>query len=273
MALRLTDLGVSAWRLVYLVALIWLLVGFDLARRLPETERFNAHQVAAKVGRASAARVDRHRLFAQAAVAFSGNLFVAPASFFQNRYLDDVRGYSGGGIALFTLVTTTPFGIGVLVGARIADRTGRRLLGAVSVVVGTSLIVTSFGVAGWRMWACATLGGIVFGAAVPALGVYRSEMFPTGSRSFAGYLVLAVALVGGSIGLQVAGRAIDHGISHVRVIGLLAIGQLVVALIVLRWFPETAHRELEELNPQDRVERDAVGGAAEAGSETPPAVS
>lgn len=73
--------------------------------------------------------------------------------------------------------------------------------------------------------------------------------------------------------MQVAGRAIDHGISHVRVIGLLAIGQLVVALIVLRWFPETAHRELEELNPQDRVERDAVGGAAEAGSETPPAVS
>ncbi len=93
---------------------------------------------------------------------------------------------------------------------------------------------------------------------MPALGVYRAEMFPTGSRSFAGYLILAVALIGGSIGLQIAGRAIDHGVSHVRVLGLLALGQLVVVFIVLRWFPETAHRELEELNPQDAAERAAV---------------
>ncbi len=152
MSLRLADLGTSAWRLVYVVALIWLLVGIDLARRLPETARFAAHQAASAVHVAVHTGMDRGRLVAQSAVAFSANLFVAPASFFQNRYLDDVRGYSGGGIALFTIVTATPFGIGVLVGGRIADRTGRRVLGAVSVLIGTTLIVTSFGVAGWQMW-------------------------------------------------------------------------------------------------------------------------
>jgi hypothetical protein len=26
-----------------------------------------------------------------------------------------------------------------------------------------------------------------------------------------------------------------------------------VIVIVLRWYPETAHRELEDLNPMDRV--------------------
>ncbi len=248
-ALRLADLGTSAWRLVYVLAVVWLFVAADLARRLPETERFETHRaVAARTRRAA---VDRGRLAAQATVAFAGNLFIAPASFFQNRYLDDVRGFSGGRIALFTLVTSTPLGIGVLLGGRIADRAGRRVLGAVSAVVGTALVVTSFGVRGWPMWASALVGGVVFGAAVPALGVYRAEMFPTGSRSLAGYLILAVALIGGSIGLQVVGRALDHGVSHVRVLGVLALGQLVVAAVVLRWFPETAHRELEEINPTD----------------------
>jgi hypothetical protein len=33
--------------------------------------------------------------------------------------------------------------------------------------------------------------------------------------------------------------------------GLLALGQVVVVVTVLRTFPETAHRTLEELNPQD----------------------
>jgi hypothetical protein len=32
---------------------------------------------------------------------------------------------------------------------------------------------------------------------------------------------------------------------------LLASAQLAVVLIVLLWYPETAHRELEDLNPED----------------------
>ena len=93
----------------------------------------------------------------------------------------------------------------MLAGGRIADRTGRRVLGAVCVVAGTALILVSFGVPGWPMWISALVGGIVLGGAVPALGVYRSEVFSTGNRSFSGYLVTAIALVGGSIGLLVAG--------------------------------------------------------------------
>jgi hypothetical protein len=35
--------------------------------------------------------------------------------------------------------------------------------------------------------------------------------------------------------------------------GLLASAQLVVVAVVLAWYPETAHRELEDLNPEDRL--------------------
>ena len=34
-------------------------------------------------------------------------------------------------------------------------------------------------------------------------------------------------------------------------LALLASAQLVVIVVVLRWYPETAHQELEALNPED----------------------
>jgi hypothetical protein len=37
------------------------------------------------------------------------------------------------------------------------------------------------------------------------------------------------------------------------VIGLVALAQIVVVAVVLTLFPETAHRELEDLNPLDRA--------------------
>lgn len=91
----------------------------------------------------------------------------------------------------------------------------------------------------------------MLGGAVPALAVYRTELFSTGNRSLSSYAVTAIALVGGSIGLLVAGSLIDDGVSHVRVLSALAVGQLAVAAIVLTLFPETAHKELEEINPED----------------------
>jgi len=100
-ALRLADIGQNGWRLIYLLSLVWLLPAYSLTRQLPETHRFQQrHKIAPPL--------DRSRFVIISVVAIAANLFVAPASFFQNRYLDDVRGYTGGGIALFTLCTATP---------------------------------------------------------------------------------------------------------------------------------------------------------------------
>ena len=82
--------------------------------------------------------------------------------------------------------------------------------------------------------------------------MYRNELFPTGSRSRASALVTAAALLGGIVGLVVMGALLDGGRSHGAVLGWLATGQIAVVAIVLLWFPETAHRELEDLNPIDR---------------------
>ena len=244
MALPLADLGPHAWRLVYLVSLIWIVVAVDIAKRLPETERFERpHRVAPPL--------DRRRFAVLAAVAICANFFVAPASFFQNSYLREVRNFDAGMISLFTLTTATPAALGLVLGGRLADVRGRRRLIAVAIPVATVLVLGSYMVGGAPMWFSAFGGGFVGGIAYPAIAVYRAELFPTGNRGRAAGLLTAAALVGGIGGLLLVGQLLDHGYAYGQVIGLVAIGQAAVVVIVLARFPETAHRELEDLNPED----------------------
>jgi MFS family permease len=244
MALPLADLGESSWRLVYLVTLVWLLVAVDIVRRLPETVRFERPHVIAPP-------MDWRRFAILATVAICANFFVAPASFFQNRYLREIRGFDASTIAMFTLITATPAALGLVVGGRLADIRGRRRLIAVTIPAATVLVLISFTVGGAPMWFSAFGGGFIGGIALPALAVYRAELFPTGNRGRAAGLLTASALIGGIGGLLLVGRLLDAGGTYGQVIGLVSIGQLMVVIVVLTRFPETAHRTLEDLNPQD----------------------
>jgi MFS family permease len=244
MALPLADLGDSGWRYVYLLTLIWLIVAVDITRRLPETTRFvHPHVVHPPL--------DWKRFATLGVVAVCANFFVAPASGFQNRYLDDIRGFDASTIALFTLVTATPAGLGLVVGGKLADVRGRRRIIAVAIPVATAMVVSSFAVDGAPMWLAAFGGGFVGGIAYPALAVYRAELFPTGNRGRAAGMLTAAALLGGIAGLQLVGRLLDRGAAYGEVFALVALGQVVVVLVVLLAFPETAHRTLEDLNPED----------------------
>ncbi len=244
MSLPLADISSGSWRYVYIVSLVWLAVAVDIARRLPETRRFERPHVVAP-------RLDRKRFFTLAAVALLANLFIAPASFFQNDYLEDTRGYSATLIAVFTVVTATPAGVGLIIGGRIADIRGRKRVIAVGLPTATALVVLSFSVGGPVMWLSVFVAGVLSGITFPALAVYRTELFPTGNRSRAVGLLTMTALLGGITGLLVMGSLLDRDWSHGRVLGMLALGQVAVVAIVLLWYPETAHRELEDLNPVD----------------------
>ena len=243
-ALRLADLGADGWRLVYLLSVIWLLPAYHLMRRLPETVRFQRRH-------AMSPRLDRSRFAIIALVAVTANLFVAPASFFLNRYLDDVRGYTGGGIALFTLSTATPASLGLIAGGRLADLVGRRALLAVCMPLSTLLLVGSFSVGGPSMWLLALGGGLLGGAAYPAFTVYRTELFPTGNRGRANGYVTALSLAGSSVGLVLVGGLVHRGWSYGHSMLLVGFGQLLAAVIAFVAYPETAHLELEQINPQD----------------------
>lgn len=249
MSLRLADVGDGGWRLVYLVAAAWLVIAIDLARRLPETRRFVAETRRTDHPRG----FDRRRFALLATVAFAGNVFIAPASFFQNSYLSDVRDFSGGQIGLFSIIVGTPAGIGLIIGARIAERSGRRRLISLGLPLSTAAVVVAFSVGGPPLWLASFSAAVLGSAIYPAMQVYRTELFPTASRTRASGFVIAAALVGGIGGLVLTGRLIDAGWSYSSVMLMLASGQLVATLLVVVGYPETAHRELEELNPEDEA--------------------
>ncbi|MSX92603.1 MAG: MFS transporter, partial [Actinobacteria bacterium] len=243
-ALKLADFGDNGWRLVYLISLIWLPIAVSLGRHLDETRRFETvHRMSPPL--------NRRRLGMVALVALTSNLFIAPASYFQNNYLDKVRGYSAGGIALFTLAVGTPASLGLIIGGRMSDVIGRRKIIAICTPLSAACLVAAFFAAGSAMWFIALGGGFTAAMAYPAFAVYRSEMFPTGNRGMANGLINTTALLAGSLGILLVGVLRDHGSSYGSVMAFLGLGQLAAAWVAFRHYPETAHLELEQLNPED----------------------
>ncbi|MEO6121715.1 MAG: MFS transporter [Acidimicrobiales bacterium] len=243
--LPLADLGPRGWRLIFAVALVGLPIVASTARRLPESRRFRApHAAVAMAGHGA-------RFWLLAVSAFLFNVFYAPASQFQNEYLRSERGFSAGRISLFTVATGLPGAIGVVVGGRLAER-GRRRVGAGALVFGVAATVIVYRTSGWPIWAWSVVGSMIGAATVPALGVYGPELFPTSLRGRANGIIGVLGRFGSVVGLVAAGALSAGAAGRLGpVMMLLAIGPLALAVLVLTAYPETAHRELEDLNPED----------------------
>jgi MFS family permease len=245
-ALPVADLGAAAWRWLYVVPLLGLALLPGIARHLPESRRFAApHPEVSLPGHG-------RRLWLLAVSAFLVSLFASPSSFFGNRYLLDERGFNAFGITVLVLVTSLPGVIGVVAGGRLADTRGRRPVGAVALAVGLATTLLFYFSSGPALWAWSAIGALIGSAGIPALGVYGPELFPTSLRGRAGGLIAALGVLGSGIGIAGAGLLADRFGSLGPALAVLAPGPLLVAILVLVAYPETAHRELEDLNPEDR---------------------
>jgi MFS family permease len=250
-AVSVADMAPWGWRLLYLLPLPGLVLIRMVARRLRETRRFERpHPGAGIPGHGG-------RLGLLAVSAVLGSLMAAPASFFVTRYLLVEQGFSAPEVSLFTVVTGTPGVIGVIVGGRLADTRGRRLVGAVAVTVGTVTTALFYLASGAALWILPVIGSVIGAAALPALGVYGPELFPTALRGRAGGLLALAGLVGSAAGLLATGLLADRIGSVGPVIAVLAAGPLALAAVVLVAYPETAGRTLEDLNPEDRRSAEA----------------
>ena len=246
-SLPLADISVTSWRFIYLIGLVWLVIAYALMKWLPESERFIRHVPKTKMRAAYIRDALRGNLGRICSVVFLTNIYIATASIFQNRYLKDERGYSAALVALFTIVTSSPATFGLIIGGRVADERGRRILGATLVPIGAFLLALSFSTSGATMWLVAIAGGLAFGISYPALAVYRGELFPTRTRSLAGGIIMTSALFGGIIGLVGGGWFLDANGSYGQVMMWLVIGPVIASAIVWFRYPETAHRELDDI--------------------------
>lgn len=290
--LPVADLHQRGWRVVYLVPLLGLAGLGAVGRRLPESRRFETARAAAPEAteqqqrqtapdapnQRSRALPDapkqpadpdigeqrgqaapdvrerrRQRLKLLAVVAFLAAMFAAPASGLQNDFLKDERGFSASQITVFTLVTSTPAGLGALAGGYLADRRGRRRVAAAGLVAGAVTAAWAFFTSGPALWLLTLTGTMAGGLTVPALAVYGPELFGTHDRGRANGLVLTLGVAGSAVGLLAAGWLSDQlGGRLGPALALLAVGPLIVAALVLLKFPETAGLELEDLNPEDQ---------------------
>ena len=242
--LPLADLAPWSWRLLFAVAVLGLLLVRMVGRRLPESRRFAApHAAAPMTGHG-------RRFWLLAASAVLLQLFYVPAAQFANEYLRVERNFSARRISLFTFATATPAAVGVVMGGRVAEH-GRRLVGAVGVLGGVGATVLMYLAHGWPLWTWSVIASIVGGLTVPALGVYGPELFPTSLRGRANGVIVALARVGGVAGLQAVAPLSGALGSLGPAMAVLALGPALLAVLVVVAYPETAHRELEDLNPED----------------------
>ena len=119
------------------------------------------------------------------------------------------------------------------------------------IVGGVGCTVAMFFSIGWTIWAWSVVGSIVGAITVPALGVYGPELFPTSLRGRANGIISGLGRVGSVVGLVVIAVLVTDDRPLAPIMALLAIGPALLAVLVLTAYPETAHRELEDLNPED----------------------
>ena len=246
--IRVADLFPGAWRLAYVLPLLFLPLLWWIARNLPETRRY-------KVATAndSPAPINWWRFALIGGAAFMSTIYLSPASQLRNEFLRDDLNFTAGDISTFQLLISLPATAAVPIGGMIADRYGRRWIGAGALATSAVAGAISFQTTGLLLWVMAGIGVSASAAAVPALRGYQTELFPTRARGRVGGMIDVLTVAGSALGLVVVGalsvRWDDLGLA----ISVMVFAPLLVALTILLAFPETANKELEEFNPLDPV--------------------
>ncbi len=244
--LPLAGVSNGGWRLIYLIPLLFLPILWHVARNMPETRRFQRAEAASAPG-----DIPWGRFALVAGTAFIAAIFLSPASQLQNEFLSDDQGFSPTEISGFRLLISIPSALAVPVGGYLADRFNRRWVGSISLAVAAIATAISYQVTGWQLWVSASIGFTTAAAAVPALRGYQTELFPTRARARVGGFIDVLAVSGSAIGLVTVGWLAVRWDDLGRAVGSMVWAPLLVALAILFFFPETAGKELEELNPTD----------------------
>ncbi len=261
----IADRSIGAWRLPFLVPLLSLPALLVIRRHLRETGRFQQKVDATaaddqlRLPTIAAFAKHRRRLLTIALlvglIAFQSN----PSRQLRNDFLRNERGFSGNDLSLFGVLTNAPGVFGVMFGSLIGDRRSRRVVISVGLLC---IAVADFGVYrshGSAIWAWSIFGALFGAAALPALAILTAELVPTAIRSTANGFTTFASRVFGFVGLLGAAFLADHLADGNEGTVVSAFSLSLVFAVVVLWLttPETSHRALEELNPEDANPEDA----------------
>lgn len=242
LAFVLVDHLPFGWRSLFVIGAFGVLGLPALAWSLGETGRFVAQ--ASRDGAAWEPLVDIVRLHwlrlaAMAAVVAPVALIMEPASMMMSKHLQDGVGLSPARVGLLMGVCGigTPLG-NVVLGAA-SDRFGRKPVTILTSLLLSAAVALFYGAAGLPALAAGlALLFVSIGGIMVLHTALVNELFPTALRSTASGLREAVATLGASLGLWL----LSHGAS----VDWLLLATPISPLVLL-FLPETARRELEEI--------------------------
>jgi len=239
--LPIAEASDDAWRILFALSTLGLLLFPLLARFLPESRAFTP---ASNVPFAKALGMGLSKHFwPLAGVAFFVAAFSSPAfDFVLERLINDLSWESGA--ARFLLIVFSGIGaVGLLVGGWMADRIGRKPTTITALAIG---LVGGVGFylldSGWFLAASiflATLGATML---TPSFGAQRAELFPTRVRATASAWVTNVAIIGSITGFATGGILIDR-IGLPATVSTLGVGVVISIFLVTR-LPETQGMDL-----------------------------
>jgi MFS family permease len=245
----LSPLGAS-WRWIYVASLPLALILIVLRRSLPESERYERLAASGRVhGEAHLllAPPHRNRLFLICGTVIFGNL-TTQATVFAVDYMQTER-HLGTSAANLVLTAAGAMCLPVLVRAgSLSDRLGRRPVCAAALVIQAIGIILFFNVATTTPLLLVTLAITyvgVFGAWTTG-SAFGVEAFPTALRATAGSAVTMAKLVGQCASFIVSAVLLRSVGNPGAVVALLAVGPLVAAAVIARFFPETSGHELAD---------------------------
>ncbi len=239
------ETGQGAWRILFALSTIPLVVLPLLARRLAESRAYR--RPARRPPLREALRGGLGRYFwpmAGVSAALSG--FVSPAANLALVRMENELGWTAASASLLLALTSAPgVTIGLLAGGRMADLIGRKPTEVVAIGIG---VVGGVGfyfaeqpvVMGLAIFA-AMVGSFAFS---PAFGSHRAELFPTRVRATAGAWLSNAAILGG-LGGYVAGRWVVDAWGIPSTVAMLG-GILLASSLLLVLVPETRGRDLME---------------------------
>ncbi len=242
------DRTPDAWRYPFLLPLLAVPLLMWLFRGLQETERFEdvaaneRHQIDRRAT-LRAMYVHRTRLLLVALFGLAVAFEQTPARQLQNDFLRTERHFSALNVSVFGILSNAPGLIGLLLSTMLCDRYGRKLFIAVGLAgfaIGDAGLFLTHGTS---LWISSIIGALVGGLALPAMGVFTAELFPTEMRATANGIGTVFTRIGGAAGLLFVGWLAT---TKTGPFIALTTAALWVGIALLMLLPETAGRELQE---------------------------
>jgi MFS family permease len=277
-AIEVLPLG---WRALYALGVAPLLLLPLFRGGIAETERFRREQQTARAPALSPLRQwaaplrmwlrsRPERALGMAAVAGVCAIGHAVVINFTGYFVLEYHGWEPQQLALM-VIGGGAFGlVGNVVAGRLADRIGRRGVGALFLCGFPLVAWIFFHAPGWMLVPVWALLVFIFMGGNVIIRALSSELFPTSHRGTSTGVLVLLETVGAAAGFGLLGLQQEAGDLDFW-IPLLSNGALVAGLILLA-LPETGRRELEEISGEpgadeirDRIAPEPTPGAPGAG--------